>query len=182
MPWLYTGRVIREGRAWSDADGIQHPSNWATWSTEEKTARGLVWQDPPAPYDNRFYWSADNPKSLEDVDAVDENDDPILDENGVQVVTKGLKSVHIERSKNIANSLLQSTDWYIIRDMERSIDVPTNVASFRTAVLTHLQDLETAINAATDIDEFIALYTNVSDEDGNVTVAIGNDWPRLEDF
>ena len=182
MPWLYSGKVIREGRAWTDNDGIQHPSNWRIWSDEEKTAKGLVWEDPAPTYDNRYYSGNGTAKSLDDVNAVDEDGDPILDEDGVQVVTKGLKSVHIERSKNIANSLLQSTDWYIIRDMERAIDVPTNVASFRTAVLTHLQDLETAINAATDIDEFIALYTNVSDEDGNVTVAIGNAWPRLEDF
>lgn len=182
MPWLYSGRVIREGRAWSDNDGIQHPSNWNIWSAEEKVAKGLVWQDPAPTYDNRYYSGDGTPKALDDVNAVDENDDPILDSDGNQIVNKGLKSVHIESSKNIANSLLQSTDWYIIRDMERAIDVPTNVASFRTAVLTHLQDLETAINAATDIDEFIALYTNVSDEDDNVTVAIGNDWPRLEDF
>lgn len=182
MPWLYTGRVIREGRAWSDADGIQHPSNWATWSTEEKTAKGLVWQDPPAPYDNRFYWSANNPKELEDVNAVDENDDPILDENGDQVVTKGLKSVHKEKTKQIANSLLAPTDWYVIRNVERNVAIPQNVQDFRSAVIAQSQEIETAIDGATDIDEFIAIYTNVTNEDDTVTVAVGNDWPRLEDF
>lgn len=182
MPWLYTGKVIREGRAWSDADGIQHPSNWAIWSTEEKTAKGLVWQDPPAPYDNRFYWSANNPKELEDVNAVDENDDPILDENGDQVVTKGLKSVHKEKTKQIANSLLAPTDWYVIRNVERSVAIPQNVQDFRSAVIAQSQEIETAIDGATDIDEFIAIYTNVTNEDDTVTVAVGNDWPRLEDF
>ena len=42
MPWLYTGRVIREGRAWTDSDGVQHPRNWGIWSDEEKTDRGMV--------------------------------------------------------------------------------------------------------------------------------------------
>lgn len=182
MPWLYSGKVIREGRAWTDNDGIQHPSNWRIWSDEEKSAKGLTFQEPPAPFDNRYYWNAETPKALDDVDAVDEDDNPILDENGDQVVTKGLKSVHKERTKEIANSLLQPTDWYIIRDMERSITVPTNVQEFRTAVLTQSQEIEDAIDAATDIDEFIAIYTNVTNDDDSVTIAVGNDWPRLEDF
>ena len=51
MPWLYTGKVIREGRAWTDSDGVQHPRNWAIWSDEQKTAKGLVWEEPAASFD-----------------------------------------------------------------------------------------------------------------------------------
>lgn len=181
MPWLYSGLVIREGRAWTDNDGIQHPSNWNVWSNEEKTAKGLVWEDPAPTYDNRYYTGNGTAKSLDDVNAVDDNGDPILDPDGNQVVIKGLKSIHKQITKSTANSLLASTDWYIIRDMERSISVPTNVADFRTAVLTAAQDIEAAIDAATDIDEFKAIYENTVDEDDNITIAVGNDWPRLED-
>ena len=49
MPWKHQGKIIREGRGWVDADGVKHPTNWASWSDEEKTAKGLVWQDPPPP-------------------------------------------------------------------------------------------------------------------------------------
>jgi len=45
--WTYTGKRIKEGRAWTDNNGIQHPTNWASWSDVEKRARGLVWVDPP---------------------------------------------------------------------------------------------------------------------------------------
>jgi len=181
MPWLYTGRVIREGRAWTDNDGVQHPGNWTTWSNEEKTAKGLVWQEPAASFDSRYYWNADTPKSLDDVNEVDENDDPILDDDGNQVVTKGLKTTHKAQTRSTANSLLASTDWYVIRNAERDVAIPANVATYRAAVLAQADEIITAIDAASDIDAFIAIYTNTTDADDNVVVAVGNDWPTLED-
>ena len=66
MAWTYNTKVIREGRSWTNDDGIKHPSNWGSWSDEEKTTAGLVWVDDPAPFDLRFYWAADVPKALDD--------------------------------------------------------------------------------------------------------------------
>jgi len=181
MPWLYTGRVIREGRAWTDSDGVQHPRNWGIWSDEEKTDRGMVWQDEPASFDSRYYWDADTAKNLNDVNEVDGDGDPILDADGVQIVTKGLKTTHKEKTREIANSMLASTDWYVIRKAERDVAIPSNVATYRAAVLTQVDEIITAIDAAADIDAFIAIYTNTTDSDDNVVVAVGNDWPVLED-
>ena len=86
--YKYGETVIRVGRSWTNNDGITHPRNWANWSDADKAAAGLVWEDDPAPFDSRFYWSADVPKNIDDVNEVDENGDPLLDEDGVQVVTK----------------------------------------------------------------------------------------------
>jgi hypothetical protein len=72
MAYYYSDKIIREGRGWTDAKGIKHPTNWGRWSDAEKLAAGLVWRDDPAPYDNRFYWDADTPKALDDVPAVNE--------------------------------------------------------------------------------------------------------------
>jgi hypothetical protein len=181
MPWLYTGKVIREGRGWTDNDGVQHPRNWAIWSDEEKESKGLVWEEPAASFDNRYYWNASTAKSLVDINEVDEDGDPLLDADGVQVVTKGLKTTHKEKTREIANSMLASTDWYVIRKSERDVAIPSNVATYRAAVLTQADEIITAIDAAADIDAFIAIYTNTTDADDNVVVAVGNDWPVLED-
>jgi hypothetical protein len=62
------------------------------WDAATKTAKGLVWEDDPASFDGRFYWSADVPRSLEDVNEVDAEGNAVLDADGVQLVTKGLKS------------------------------------------------------------------------------------------
>ena len=100
--WKYNGRVIREGKSWTDDNGIQHPSNWNIWSADEKAAAGLTEATPETPPDSRLYtWSyqadavtiSKTAKSLADVNQVDENGDPVLDENGDQAVTLGVKSV-----------------------------------------------------------------------------------------
>ena len=62
MAYKYSGRLIRAGKSWVDNDGITHPRNWTVWSAETKAARGVIWEDDPASFDSRFYWSADVPK------------------------------------------------------------------------------------------------------------------------
>ena len=37
--WTYNGKRVREGRAWTDDNGVQHPANWHVWSEAEKPAR-----------------------------------------------------------------------------------------------------------------------------------------------
>ena len=37
--WTYLGKRIKEGRAWQNADGIQHPTSWGRWSDDEKVGR-----------------------------------------------------------------------------------------------------------------------------------------------
>ena len=171
MPWLYTGRVIREGKGWIDSDGNQHPRNWGIWSDEEKTDRGMVWQDEPASYDSRYYWDADTAKSLNDVtETVD----------GESIITPGLKTSHIAKTREISNSLLAPTDWYVIRKSERAIAIPTDIANHRSAILDHCSDIIAAITAASDMDDFIAIYTDTEDG-GVITVGVGNNWPTLED-
>ena len=43
--WMYKNRVIREGRSWTDDNGVKHPHNWIIWSDEYKAQMGLVWKD-----------------------------------------------------------------------------------------------------------------------------------------
>lgn len=153
--YLYNGRTIRLSRAWTDDNGIQHPANWGRWSEEEKIARGLVWQDEPPVYDNRFYWSSGEPRDLE-----------------------ALKSGAVTVCKEQAGSLLAKSDWYITRQAETGKAVPQDIANYREAVRTASNAIETAITACTTHDEFMALYATPVDEEGNHTgTAPINSWP-----
>ena len=181
MAWKYGEKVIRVGRSWTDNDGIKHPTQWATaWSAEEKTAHGLVWEDDPAPFDSRFYWSADVPKNIDDVNEVDENGDPLLDEDGVQVVTLGLKSNAKALVKTQAGGLLAPTDWMVIKAAEvADYSVPADITTYRAAVRTASNTIEAAIDAVTDLDGFKALYDVPVDADGNPAGnAPINNWPE----
>ena len=180
--WQYHGKTIRAGRSWQDDNGIKHPQTWMRWSDADKTAAGLVWVDDPAPYDNRFWWDANTPKALDDVDAVDENGDPLLDVDGNQVVMLGLKSQWKATVKRQAGGLLAPTDWMVIKASEvadYSVDAAT--LTYRAAVRTASNTIEAAIDAAADHTAFVALFDVPVDDDGNPT---GNapiaDWPEAD--
>ena len=184
MPWKYSGRIIRVGKAWVDNNGTQYPAVWSNYSADEKAAIGLTWEDDVAPHDNRFYWGRDAdgeliPRSLTDINEVDEDGEPRLDIDGNQLVTKGLKTVAIETAKAQAASLLAPYDWQVIKATEvESYSVPSTVTTYRAAVRTASNNIETAITNASDLAAFIALYDTPVDSDGNAT---GNapiaDWP-----
>jgi len=176
--WTYQGKRIREGRAWQNADGIQHPTSWGRWFDAEKVAAGLVWVDPPASFDNRFYWDANTPKALDDVNAVDVDGNPVM-LNGEQVVTLGLKSQWKATIKAQAGGLLEPTDWMVIKASEiADYSVPADILTYRAAVRTASNTIEAAIDAAADHTAFMALFDAPVDANGNVTgnAPIAN-WP-----
>ena len=97
-------------------------------------------------------------KALEDRNEVDKEGQPLLDQDGKQLVTKGLKSNHVSKIKSQAAGLLQSTDWYIIRNAESQAAIPANVSTYRTAVRTKSNDMEALINAVSSVEQLAALY------------------------
>ena len=179
MAYKYNGKVIRAGRAWSNDNGITHPTTWMRWSDAEKTTAGLIWEDDPASFDNRFYWSAGNAKALDDVNETDDDGNALLDSDGNQIVTRGLKYNAKQQAKTTAASLLAETDWQVIKATEvASYTVPAAITTYRAAVRTASNTIETAIDNVADLNAFIALYDAPVDSDGNVTGnAPINDWP-----
>ena len=183
MPWKYSGRIIRVGKAWVDNNGTSYPAVWNNYSADEKAAIGLTWEDEVAAHDNRFYWgrNADGsliPRSLTDVNEVDEDGNPVNDADGNQIVTLGLKSNAIALAKTQAAGQLAPYDWYVTRKSEKSTAIPSSITTYRDAVRTACAAIETSITAASDLAAFIALYDTPVDSDGNPT---GNapiaDWP-----
>ena len=178
MAYKYSGRIVRAGKAWTDNDGIQHPSNWMVWDDATKAAKGLVWEDDAASFDGRFYWSAGVAKALDDVNEVDDDGNAINDADGNQIVTLGLKSNAIAAVKAQAGGLLAPTDWMVVRSAENGTDIPADVLAYRAAVRAASGTIEAAITAVTTLAAFIALYDVPVDADGDPTGnAPINDWP-----
>jgi hypothetical protein len=178
MAWKYNDTYIRAGRSWQDSDGITHPRNWMIWSDEDKAAAGLVWEDDPASFDNRFWWDVNTPKALDDVNEVDEDGNPLMFD-GEQVVTLGLKSVWKNTIKAQASGLLQPTDWMVIKANEvADYSVPADITTYRAAVRTASNTIEASIDGAADHTAFATLFDTPVDEDGNQTgnAPIAN-WP-----
>ena len=185
MAFLLNGQPLGVDRPFTDADGTQYPANWLRHaSADDKAAIGITEVADPERYDQRFYWGVGNPKALEDVNAVDENGDAVLDGDGNQVVTKGLKSLWVAKQKEIAATLLAPTDWYVTRKAETDVAIPSAVSTLRAAIRTTCGTREAEINACDTTDALAALLTNpakVMDSEGNMvanTDPFITQWPE----
>jgi len=183
------GKTIRPGQQFTDADGTVHPGSWYTYSAEQKTAIGIteiVQQSHP---DSRLYnWNYNDDgtvtstaKPLDDINEVDENGDPLLDDDGVQMVTPGVKSNLIAEVKAQQGALLAQTDWAVIRNADTGDAIPANIATYRAAIRTKATAMEAAITDAADTDAIAALFlTYTAEDDGSTTKSgILYDWPEL---
>ena len=109
-------------------------------------------------------------KKLTDTNEVDENGDPFLDENGVQIVTLGLKSNAKNKATVEANSYLSGFSWLIERKVTAETAIPSAVITYMAAIRTDHASIVAALDAASDMDAFIALHTTTYNADNTVNV------------
>ena len=105
-------------------------------SADEKAAIGITWEADPAPFNRKFYFSADNPREVADV-----------------------KPGMLEEQDTTARNLLNSTDWYVVRKSETSTAIPVGITSYRTAVRDTCESRKVAINGAADIPALVGVST-----------------------
>ena len=149
--------------------------------------------------DSRYYWNgaesivfANNAvtasyapatgKDVADQDAVDSDGNNVLDDDGNQVIIPGLKTIFKNEVKAQAKGLLSSSDWYIIRKAEDAgSTIPSNIATYRAAIRTKSNDMETAIDGAADAAAMQTLYTytNTGTEESPVYTRPLGEWPEL---
>ena len=173
MAHILNGNRLPIDRGFSH-DGVNYPRNWLRLATEEDKQRlGITWEADPVRHDDRYYWNGelDNPKALEDKEESDKDGNPLwvkeLDnsdpENPVMVdtterlVTQGLKSNMIAQVKHTAGTMLNQTDWYVTRKMEREVAIPADVVAQRAHVVAESERLETAIAACSNVETLIAV-------------------------
>ena len=169
MAFKLNGNPLVVDVAFSHND-IQYPANWLRLSTaEEKTAIGITEVADAPTYDSRFYKGDGTAKKLSDTNEVDKNGDPVLDENGDQVVTLGVKSVLKAQEKETAGSLLSKYDWYVVRKAEKGTSIPSAISTFRDGVRTACDTREKEIDACSDTAALVTLYGYKEDGTPNMT-------------
>jgi len=177
-------------------DDVQYPSTiYTLWTEAERNAIGIytVEIDNTNLKDETYYIntnqniaydsSADKvtasygtatAKKIDDENAVDDDGDPILDADGVQVVNYGLKTNYKNQFNAQAKGLLEKTDWYVIKatDVE-SYSVPSNIATYRAAVRTKVNAMETSIDGCANVEALITLLTYTTDSEGVTSRPLG---------
>ena len=169
MAFKLNGNPLAVDVAFSHND-IHYPANWLRLSTaEEKTAIGITEVADAPTYDSRFYKGDGTAKKLTDTNEVDKNGDPVLDKNGDQVVTLGVKSILKAQEKDTAGRLLAKYDWYVVRKAEKSTAIPTAITTYRDGVRTACDTREKEIDACSDTAALVTLYSNKEDGTPNMT-------------
>ena len=115
---------------------------------------------------------------------VDSDNGDLPDDKEVgDVKVEGLKTKHKRIIKSQASGLLAPTDWYVFKatDVE-SYSVPSAVATFRSDVRTKSNEMETAIDNASDVDALATLYAyvNTGTEENPVMERPLGEFPILE--
>ena len=171
---MLDGRRLSVGRSFKTSDGATWTNQWATvLSDEEKTAVGITWVADPEPFDGKYYYSAGNPRQL----------DNSTDSEGN--VTPGVRPSVLKEQKVIAGQLLSSTDWYVVRKSETDVAIPSNVATYRAAVRTVCGTREAEIAAVSTTEALEALMkapdkiTNDAGEVVDNPAAHLTPWPVL---
>ena len=105
----------------------------------------------------------------------DSDDDLMPSDKSVgDVKTTGLKTNYKNQFNAQAASLLANTDWYVIKAADVSdYSVPSNIATYRAAVRTKVNAMETAIDSCANVEALITLLTYTLQEDGTTTRPLG---------
>ena len=172
----------------------QYPSSiYTLWTEAERNAIGIytVEIDSTNRKDEEFYintnityafgsgkvtgsYGTATAKELADKDAVDESGNKLKDDKGNQIVIYGLKTKYKNKFNAQAAGLLAKTDWYVIKAADvDSYSVPDNIKTYRAAVRTKVNSMETQIDGCSDVDALITLLTYTKDSEGVVSRPLG---------
>ena len=152
-------------------DGTQYPHNiFGLWSVSELEAIGIY--EITIDYTN-----------LKDKDYYTNTDITYAYASGAVTGSYGtatakpladLKTRHKQKVNREAYSSLQDSDWLVIRATEGGTAVTSVWTTYRAAVRTKSNDMETLIDGAANVDALAALY--VYNEDDPPTRPLG-EWP-----
>jgi hypothetical protein len=165
---------------------VRYPAKiFELWTQSEKEAIGIyeIITDSTNKKDEAYYintneqytyadgqvtrsWGTATPKQLEDRNATDKDGvelDPV-------VVIEGLKTQKKKIVKQQASGLLEKTDWHNHKALDDdTYTIPDNIKTYRANVRAKSNEMETQIDACTNVDELKALYEYTRQEDGTQT-------------
>ena len=178
-------------------DNIRHSRRiFTSWTWDELNAIGIYTVELGTQGDDRFeitssptytysssgkkvttaYTTTD--KALDDANAKDVDGKDLKDADGNQVIDYGLKTLAKNQCKITANELIARFNWLVERSIyDSSKAIPDAIKTYVAAIRKDCNDIETAIDDASDMTAFKALYVDEYNSDGSVkTVNRINRW------
>jgi hypothetical protein len=139
--FILDGKPLSPDRAFTH-DGIQYPANWLRLSTlEEKEAIGITEVPDPPIYDQRFYWGYDQ-------------DGQLIPKDHAQLCEQW-----VNQTRQTANTLLQPTDWMVVREIDNGTAMSADWKVWREDVRLATNAKVLSIGETTDTAELAAYIT-----------------------
>lgn len=139
--FILDGKPLSPDRAFTH-DGIQYPANWLRLSTlEEKEAIGITEVPDPPTYDQRFYWGYDQ-------------DGQLIPKDHAQLCEQW-----VNQTRQTANTLLQPTDWMVVREIDNGTAMSAEWKAWREDVRLVTSAKVLSIGVTTDTAELAAYIT-----------------------
>ena len=182
-------RIVNSSKGITIGDNQYPKTIYTLWTQAEREAIGIfeVVLDTTNKKDEEYYintdvsysysdgvvsgsWGTATAKPLDNVLWEDGDEDMPSDKAVGDIKQYGLKGLEIAKIKSQASGLLAPTDWYVVKATEvADYDVPSNVATYRANVRAKSNEMETQINACSDVDALKTLFTWTEDAEGNIT-------------
>jgi hypothetical protein len=139
--FLLNGKPLSPDVAFTTG-GIQYPANWLRLATpEEREAIGITEQADPPVWDQRFAWGYSE-------------DGQLIWKDHTQLVEQW-----VAQTRTTAGTLIQPTDWMVIREQDNGTVVPESVKTLREDIRLATGQKNAAIAATTDTAELAAYIT-----------------------
>ena len=159
-------------------NSIQYPASiYTLWSESERNAIGIytVEIDNTNKKDEEWYTNTNQTytfsggkvkatygtataKAIADSDAVDSEGNKVKDNDGNQVINKGLKTIKKEIINNQCAGLLAPSDWRVVKATETGGTMDSGWKTWRASVRTKCNSMQTEIDNASDVDALATLF------------------------
>ena len=179
-------------------DNVRHSRRiFTAWTWDELNAIGIYTVEAGTKGDDRFQITSQptytfnssnkkvttkytiNDKALDDTNVKNEDGSDMKDSiTGEQIVNYGLKTLAKNQAKSTAHNKIKKLGWLVQRvTMDSSATIPSAVTTYCAAIRKDCNDICTAIDNASDMSAFKALYESELNSDGSVkTVNRINRW------
>ena len=179
-------------------DNVRHSRRiFTSWTWDELNAIGIYTVEAAEKGDDRFEITSQptytfnssgkkvttkytiSNKSLDDANAKNEDGSDMKDPiTGEQIVNYGLKTLAKNQCKSTAHDKIKKFGWLVQRvTMDSSATIPSAVTTYCASIRKDCDDICTAIDNASDMSAFKALYQSELNSDGSVkTVNRINRW------
>lgn len=194
--YYLNGSLINEGSD-INLNGMTYPYSWLEGTSPSvRASLGIETNDDTTTFDGKYYNNKTDAKSLEDREELDDDGNPVyvqvwdpefvhegFEQTGAMVNTSvrkigyGLKTTCLAEVKVKTNDLLKPTDYLIIRNEVESVEIPTDVSTYRAAVITESNRVATAIAAVESVDALVTIMSSIAWPTFPVTVVVEEELP-----